>query len=289
MDVEEPGHGEPAPDRPAKGRRRKSRAARTPRPVSEDIDKGGGTIGLPDGIFAPEDTDIPPKASGERREIAPADATIGFSSVSEAVWELEDIETFAVRAVETILKTRDTDPDAVTPPNMEVAVPAIEAMRYSPLRDEIATLIASSMDAGTRDEAHPAFLTVLKQLTRDEVSFLRLLPPVGQFIPAVNIHLSTARDKTRLLQRHVVPEDLLAACDAPERIATYVDNLLRLQLLQAPDGGPMPDAAFYSTLTKQSACQSVLRDRNLRRRSRIERRILGLADFGETFRRVCLN
>jgi len=214
---------------------------------------------------------------------------MALEDVSDEVWGLPEIEAFTVRAVETVLRRRGIAMDDMKRPNMEIAVPAIEAMRYSPLREEIATLIASSMDAATEAVAHPAFLSILRQLTRDEVGMLERLPPQGQFIPMANVYVTTAREQVRVVQRNVVPAELAGVCEHPDRIAGYIDNLIRLQLVHEPDGVPLPDASFYSPLTRQEACQSVLRDRNLRRRSRIEKRILAITDFGESFRRVCLN
>ncbi len=211
-----------------------------------------------------------------------------LESMTEAVWGLPEIEAFTVRAVETVLRRRGVDTEEVQRPNMEIAVPAVEAMRYSPLREEIATLIASSMDAATASAAHPAFLTILRQLTRDEVSMLQALPPKGQFFPMAHVYVTTTRDQVRMVQRNVVPAQLNRVCAHPERVAGYIDNLIRLQLIHEPEGVPLPDASFYSALTREEACQTVLRDRNLRRRSRIEKRILTITDFGETFREVCL-
>ncbi|MEM7768155.1 MAG: DUF4393 domain-containing protein [Pseudomonadota bacterium] len=211
-----------------------------------------------------------------------------LEDVTDEVWGLPEIESFTVRAVETVLRRRGVDMDEMKRPNMEIAVPAIEAMRYSPLRDEIATLIASSMDGATESVAHPAFLTILKQVTRDEVRILQKLPPPEQFVPVANVYVTTSRDQVRLLQRNVVPGELVEVCEHADRMAGYIDNLIRLQLLHEPEGMPLPDASFYSALMKQEACQAVLRDRNVRRRSRIEKRILAVTDFGESFRQVCL-
>lgn len=221
--------------------------------------------------------------------MAPDQTLIAFEDVSDEVWGLPEIEAFTIQSVELVLRRRGIDTGAMKRPNMEIAAPAIEAMRYSPLRDEIATLIASSMDATTENDAHPAFLAILKQVTRDEVRILSNLPPPEQFIPAANVYVTTSKNQARIVQRNVVPRELADVCDNPQRVPGYVDNLIRLQLLHEPEGAPVPDAAIYSALLKQEACQSVLRDRNLRRRSRIERRILAITDFGDTFRRVCLN
>lgn len=115
---------------------------------------------------------------------------------SDEVWDLSHIQSYLARTVERILEHRLVPKTAVQPPRMEIAVPAIEAMRYCRLRNELSALIATSMDRRTVHRAHPAFVDVLKQLTRDELALLALFPSDQQVIPSGHLHAVSKSGET---------------------------------------------------------------------------------------------
>ncbi|MEM9842967.1 MAG: hypothetical protein AAF767_09960, partial [Pseudomonadota bacterium] len=61
-----------------------------------------------------------------------------LGALSTQIWDLEDVKAFAIRTVDEILQKRNVQQDVLCPPNLEITIPAIEAMRYSPLRREMA-------------------------------------------------------------------------------------------------------------------------------------------------------
>lgn len=211
-----------------------------------------------------------------------------FSDLSSRIWDLAQVQSYIVGTVEEILEQRQVPKSRVCTPSLEITIPAIEAMRYSPLRREIAGLIASTMDREHADNAHPAFLNVLRQLTEDEVRILAAFPGDGRLLPMANLWLTHAGDQTEVLHRNIVPGALARLCKSKSKIPLYIDNLIRLQLLHEPKNVSIRDSRPYSNLMRQNFCQDFLEANHVRRNSSLEKRALALSATGEAFRKVCL-
>ncbi|MCG8333899.1 MAG: DUF4393 domain-containing protein, partial [Proteobacteria bacterium] len=91
-----------------------------------------------------------------------------LSPLRGLVWSWEQIEGFVSKTVEEKLQNRKVPKERITTPDPDVAVPALEALRYSKLRENFALLLATSMDSSVAEAAHPSFVEILKQLTSDE-------------------------------------------------------------------------------------------------------------------------
>jgi hypothetical protein len=107
------------------------------------------------------------------------------------------------------------------------------SMRFgSTMRERYLNLLAAAMDENTAARVHPAFLTVLRQLTPDEVRIISTFQHDGPY-PLVTVsaryrfgeRLSTELRHFSLLSRE-------AGCEQPERLAMYLDNLCRLGLAE---------------------------------------------------------
>ena len=210
-----------------------------------------------------------------------------LSDLSSQIWDHAQVKSYLIETVEEILKARNVPKHRVTSPNLEITIPAVEAMRYSTLRREIAGLIASTMDLENASDAHPSFLNILSQLTRDEMNILAVFPGKGRVLPVANLWVTYSAKNTEILHRNIVPSSIARLCDVKSRIPTYVDNLLRLQLLQEPDGIRIEDNRLYTNLTRQTFCSRLLDDAHTRRNSKLEKRAMAISGIGETLVRVC--
>ncbi len=211
-----------------------------------------------------------------------------MSSLSGEVWDIRRIQDYLTDTVNEILTLRHVPRGDTNPPGMEITVPAIEAMRYLPLRREIAALIATTMDARRCDEAHPAFLNILSQLTRDEIRLLDSLPGKDRILPIANLYVEVARKRTDVLYRNIVPQPLADVCSVKARIPKYIDNLRRLQLIEEPNDFAIPAGKLYAQIVSQRFCSEIVNQRGMRQKTRIERRVICLSDFGAAFRNVCI-
>ena len=119
-------------------------------------------------------------------------------------------------------------------PTLAFAAQALAgSMRFgSTMRERYLNLLAASMDDSTAARVHPAFLTVLRQLTPDEVRIVSTFQHDGPY-PLVTVgarYRFGERLSTEL--RHFSQLGTQAGCEQPERTPLYVDNLCRLGLCE---------------------------------------------------------
>lgn len=140
-----------------------------------------------------------------------------LSGFADITWDWRQIQAFTVETIHDIITRRNISPEDLTEPRLDVTVPAIEAMRYSPLKREMATLIASTMDITRAHNAHPAFIEILKQVTSDEIKLIAEFPAPGQVVPMASINYVDRGDQVYLSTRHIVPANFASVCDEKKR------------------------------------------------------------------------
>lgn len=212
-----------------------------------------------------------------------------LSGFGEATWDWHRIKAFTAARIDAVLAARGVPPDARSAPRLDIAIPAIEAMRYSPLKHEMAVLIASTMDMDRASEAHPAFIEIIKQLTGDEINLLAALPPAGQVLPMANVTYVDELSRVCSAIRHIVPERIARTCSARRPIPAYIDNLMRLSLIASPSNLGINDERHYRDLLTQPFIAAIEADTPLHLRAEIERRVILVTDFGDRFRRCCID
>lgn len=90
------------------------------------------------------------------------------------VWGFDQIEEFLMDRLS--YKLKDTPKERIITPDLRIAGPAVESLKFAGYVEEIremyATLLATSMDADRADTAHPAFVEMVRQLTPDDARVL---------------------------------------------------------------------------------------------------------------------
>jgi hypothetical protein len=163
---------------------------------------------------------------------------------------------------EVSIKLSKTPNDKKQTPPAFIAVPAIEALRYTAeiddLRNLYNNLIANAMDADTVGSVHPSFVDILKNLTPDEAKLL------GTFLERDSVPFVDVRSISNKLTRafstvekyhsHVVEDynlELTYVCKLP----IYFDNLLRIGILSATDQYTLEDEHYI----KLEQCKNVMK------------------------------
>ena len=226
-----------------------------------------------------------PAIAGEAHKALVADKLAGFAAVT---WDWTQIQEYTVSAIQEILAARAVPAEYLATPRLDIAVPAIEAMRYSSLKREFALLIASTMDTERADDAHPSFIEILKQLTSDEVQMIAVLPELGQVLPFANINYTDRSGRILSSLRYIVPDFLAEACERRRALGSYIDNLLRLNIVAAPAHLSISDERFYRELLAQSFIAEFEAGVPANLKANIDRRVLCLTDFGHLFRKCCI-
>jgi len=168
---------------------------------------------------------------------------VALAPVSALVWGYDKIKDYLNEALAERLK--NIPQERIVSPNPAVAGPAVEALRFCAqepnLRELYANLLATSMDSKTAEEAHPAFVEILRQLTPDEAHFLGYLfqhrPSIFPLISGrVYILFHDPQYKYEMDYkydvRHFSIFDKTSDCKYPDLIPSYLDNLCRLGITE---------------------------------------------------------
>jgi hypothetical protein len=100
------------------------------------------------------------------------------------------------------------------------------------MRERYLNLLAAAMDSETSARVHPAFLSILRQLTPDEVRIIGMFQHDGPY-PLLTVGArykfgGPIRTELRLFS----PLAIEAGCEQPERLPLYLDNLSRLGIVE---------------------------------------------------------
>lgn len=202
-------------------------------------------------------------------------------------------------AVEQLLakKLESVPPSEIVSPEPHVAVPALNAIAYSmdseELRNMYANLLASSMSKNMRENVHPSYVEIIKQLMPDEARIMQFMYSYDRQIPAIAIREEFGKDDgyvdrvpcfTQLYQfvKELEIKDY-------NRIAIYVDNLVRLQLLQIPNDSFLADETEYVALENDPNVSSIKNTPLPEGHTwSIARLYVGMTVFGKAFCKVCI-
>lgn len=212
---------------------------------------------------------------------------VALAPLRGLVWSWEKIEEYLTQTVERKLLERNVAPDQITTPDPDIAVPAIQALTYSKLKDNYANLIATAMDRKTAADAHPAFVEILKQLTHDEMKILEFLPDVGRYEPLVDLGYRLPERGTFIVCRHLGTQPADANCKSPECFPQLVDNLCRLGLTEIPPLKSLSEGARYDRIRALAAYEEIKALIPEGATFVEERRMIGLTQLGAVFRAAC--
>lgn len=229
------------------------------------------------------------KSSKQTRAVGPRyELGSVLKAAAAEIWEPAEIQAFVTKRVDTILEERGVPVNKIQPPRLDIAVPALEAMRYSQLRNEIAALIATSMDTRSSSNVHPSFIEILRQLTGDELAILGAMPAQESVVAIGHIHEALSQGRTRIVHRNIIPPNLALICQDRACIPAYIDNLLRLKLVNVPSGLAISEKGPYEALLKNDFCRPYFETRRKPKKYRLERSLIAITDLGERFRNACL-
>jgi hypothetical protein len=232
------------------------------------------------------------KQLGKSLELVGRAVNAALMPVKGLVWGIEEIEKrFKPKLIHNL---EHVQPEDIIPPKLNVAGPAIEALRYTgheeSLSDMYANLLASAMDKKTADGAHPAFVEIIRQLTPDEARL------IAYFIQDVPLPLITLRCQNRYTHDgYDVATNISLFAEAtrvefPALVPSYLDNLSRLGLIEILKSYSYTDPDIYTALESSLVVQ---RDRVMVELDSgvccvIKRGSVRITHFGEQFGVVCV-
>jgi hypothetical protein len=181
---------------------------------------------------------------GNAFETVSASINAALAPIRLLVWGIEQIEEYVRQSLSE--KLRHVPSERIVTPNPVVAVPLLQSLLYTAqeehLRELFANLLATSMDSNTAQEAHPAFVEIIRQLTSDEAKVIQysfnehfkpgLKQPSHFLLLTGSIILLWPKHGWRYNFRRVSLLGSKSGCDHPEAIGIHIDNLSRLGLVK---------------------------------------------------------
>ena len=232
------------------------------------------------------------KEVGKGLEIVVKAINVALEPVRGLVWGYEKIKDYI--NVELPNRLKNVDPDKIITPQPNVAVPTLEAMRYTghidELRELFTNLLASSMNSDSAKEAFPSFVEIIKQMTPDEAKLLDYLVK-NQIRPVINLmkqYKDTGGSSAVLTNYSHFGK--ASECQYPELTPAYLTNLCRLGILDIPIFGQYTEDHVYKSLASDPIVKLNIEkiESHPNVTAGIEKKVVNITDFGWKFVDTCV-
>ncbi|HOP40480.1 MAG TPA: DUF4393 domain-containing protein [Geobacteraceae bacterium] len=184
------------------------------------------------------------------RELGDGLATIAkavkaaLAPIEATVWGYDKIRQWLSVRVTKILADRKAN-DIISPPlsiSGPLTLQMIFAAEEPDLREMYANLLASAMDAKTASDAHPSFVSLIQQLTSDEAKIMNRIAALKADWPCWTGKQAARPDTDDDIWDQLRHFCLDANLDCPDNVMLYIENLIRIRLLEHVTGS---EAKYY--------------------------------------------
>lgn len=213
---------------------------------------------------------------------------VALAPIAALVWGYEKIKDFIENKVAEKLK--NVPPERIQSPSPLVAGPLLESLRYAgheeTLRDLYANLLATSIDSETAKNAHPGFVPILQNMSPDEAKIMRLFASDSTH-PLIDVNGKRKMGGYIVVVRSFSFVGKMGGCTYQDLTSNYLDNLIRLGLLEIPPGVSLFDKKLYEPLEKEL---EPLRNKLSKNELELEfaHKKIQLTDLGKQFCNACV-
>ncbi len=179
---------------------------------------------------------------------------VALSPITALVWGYDKIADYLDVAIPEYFAKRKIQKENIITPDPAIAVPLVEAMRYTShkpeLREMFTNLLGASMNNSNTDE-HPAFVEIIKQLCADECKMLVYLYKDSP-MAIIKIRMKTNDGGEVDVTPYFSDICYITECEHPEKFPEYLDNLHRLGLVEIFYDRFLANDIYYEALRKHS-------------------------------------
>lgn len=162
-------------------------------------------------------------------------------------------------------KLESTPPNQIEAPEPHIAVPAMQYISYcmdnEELREMYANLLASSMKKDTKDNVHPSFVEIIKQLSPDEARLLKYIFFYSNVhtIPVIYFKIHKKDGSVVILEFLATTSPEFACCERRGYGAyhPYFENLERLGLIRCSKEQSLKKMDKYSQIKKSEVYNEI--------------------------------
>ena len=207
-------------------------------------------------------------------------------------WLINGEESLRCTAEAIEAKVKVIPPEKLVEPEPYVAIPAIQQISYcqnsEELRDLYANLLVASMNIDTKWQVHPSYVDIIKQLNPDEAKYLKSLPNMISIPhPLIDINYSIGDTKGTNPVIANFTNYNIELLEHPDLICTYIDNLVRLNLIEIPAYKWLTDETKYKVLEEHPLVQNPIKTPNdIHVYYHYEHKIFRLTNLGINFKKV---
>jgi len=187
-------------------------------------------------------------------------------------------------------KLENLDPKKIVPPEPYVAVPAIQAISYSKdneqLRNLYANLLSKSMNVDTKDNVHPSFVEIIKQLSPLDAKLLKkLFYAQKDPIPKLKLSLQASENDFNHIDvwRTVLHPNCYTDLSLIESYLISLDNLERLKLIIINDDSYLNPPQLYTEIESSIDKEYFSKLRSDLPYVNLQKGFISLSDFGKKF------
>ena len=191
-------------------------------------------------------------------------------------------------------KALQIDEENMIVPPLNIAGPTLENLKYTididELREMYTSLLASSMDKTKVDDIHPSFSEIIKQLQPDEAKILEYLSFHNRIL---KIDINIKSKNSPGYRSHIKNYSILSSLTSMEfknKITVYLDNLIRLSLIEIPYGISSANEELYKELTERKFIKNLRTsiEADINTTLEFDNGIIELTDFGKMFCKCCI-
>lgn len=227
-------------------------------------------------------------------EILTGTVLVALKPLQALVWGYNRIEALIQNKLPKKLET--VPPEDIQTPKPSIAVPTIEALRYTAEEEELhelfLNLLASSMNKNESSSALPCFVEIIKQLTSDEAKIMAFFK-TEKSIPFIKVRAHENESSIfgmNILSKYTCIGKKISCSDL-KIVNSYLDNLNRLGLIEINDQRNYKDKNEYNDLKNDKYIKQIedlIRQRENYNFPKIEEGIINLTDLGKLFTEICI-
>lgn len=206
-------------------------------------------------------------------------------------WLVNKEESLRLTAEAVREKANAIPEEKLVEPEPYVAIPAIQQLCYcqnsAELRELYANLLVSSMNADTKWQVHPSFVDIIKQLNPDEAKYLKAMPSAAiKICPLIDVDFFIAEGTGGHPIITNFTDYNLNVLEYPQNICAYIDNLLRLNIIEIPYGQILNNTEKYRALENHPMIQHPVGGDQTQIHYKYRYKIFKLTNFGVNFLKV---
>lgn len=194
-------------------------------------------------------------------------------------------------------KLSNLDENKITDPEPYVFIPAIEQLAYSfdcdELREMYANLLVSSANIDTKDNVHPGFVDVIKQLSPNDAKILNMLFASGEdCFPIIQVNAGK-KTKDNFKFNTIITfanHEIYLICNDFEKVIFSINNLCRLGLLSINYLETIAETDVYDAQEKAPEIVDIKNSfeaANTDVEIKFARKLVEVTEFGKRFMSIC--